>query len=165
MAFDAFIKINGIDGESNDDMHKDWIEILRYGMAIKQSISITASSTGGASAERADFSDFVFRKYIDKSSPKLSEACANGTHIDQVVVELCRAGTDKITFMTYTMNNCLIRKILTTNGSDTSANFPAETVKINYGKIEWCYTQQKRRDGSAAGNSVSGWDLQRNCKL
>ncbi|WP_353327541.1 type VI secretion system tube protein Hcp, partial [Chitiniphilus shinanonensis] len=27
MAFDAFIKIDGIPGESTDDKHKDWIEI------------------------------------------------------------------------------------------------------------------------------------------
>jgi type VI secretion system Hcp family effector len=95
----------------------------------------------------------------------LALACADGTHIDQIVVELCRAGTDKVTFMTYTLKNCLIRKVITTNGNDTAANFPSETVKINYGKIEWRYTQQKRKGGGASGYSVSGWDLQRNCKM
>ena len=28
MAFDAFLKVDGIPGESTDDKHKDWIEIL-----------------------------------------------------------------------------------------------------------------------------------------
>jgi type VI secretion system Hcp family effector len=106
----------------------------------------------------------LIRKFIDKSSPKLALACAEGTHIDQIVVELCRAGTDKFTFMTYTLKNCLIRKVITTNGKDTVAGFPSETVKINYGKIEWRYTQQKRKGGGAAGNMASGWNLQRNCK-
>jgi len=27
-AYDAFLKIDGIPGESTDDKHKDWIEIL-----------------------------------------------------------------------------------------------------------------------------------------
>ncbi|MCP3874696.1 MAG: type VI secretion system tube protein Hcp, partial [Desulfobacteraceae bacterium] len=71
MAYDAFIKIDGIDGESTDDKHHGWIEIIRHGMGVKQTVSTTASSAGGASAERADFSDFSIRKYLDKSSPKL----------------------------------------------------------------------------------------------
>ncbi len=40
------------------------------GVGIKQKISRTASSAGGASAERADFHDFNATKQIDKSSPQ-----------------------------------------------------------------------------------------------
>ena len=108
---------------------------------------------------------FIIRKYLDKSSPKLALACAAGTHIDQIIVELCRAGAEKLTFMTYTMKNCFISQVRTTNGSDVAHDFPAETLKINYGKIEWAYTQQKRAGGGAAGQVAAGWDLERNCKM
>lgn len=163
MAFDAFIKIDGIEGETTDDKHTGWIELIpRFGVEVRQKVSRTASSAGGASAERADFSDFIIRKLVDKASPKLALACAAGTHIDKIVVELCRAGTDKMTFMTYTLENCLISKIATTSGSDTPADLPAETVKINYGKIQWCYTRQERQGGGATGNVAAGRDLQRN---
>lgn len=30
MAFDAFVRIDGIEGESTDDKHQGWIEILSY---------------------------------------------------------------------------------------------------------------------------------------
>ena len=30
MAVDYFLKIDGIDGESQDDKHKDWIEVLSF---------------------------------------------------------------------------------------------------------------------------------------
>jgi type VI secretion system secreted protein Hcp len=30
MAFDAFLKIDGIPSESTDDKHRDWIEILSF---------------------------------------------------------------------------------------------------------------------------------------
>lgn len=96
MALDAFIKIEGIDGESTDSKHSGWIEATSCDMEINQTISETASSAGGASAERADFSDFSFCKLLDKASPKISLACADGTHFKNVVVELCRAGTEKI---------------------------------------------------------------------
>jgi type VI secretion system secreted protein Hcp len=162
MAFDTFIKIDGIEGESTDDKHQGWIEVLYFKTEIKQKISSTASSAGGASAERANFKDFIFTKQLDKASPKLALACAAGTHIGKIIIKICRAGTDKIKFMEYTLTNCLISKI-TTGGSEEV--FPAETLKINFGKIEWCYTQQSRAGGGSVGNIASGWSLEKNCKL
>lgn len=62
MAFDAFIKIDGIDGESTDEKHTNWIEALDFGTGVRQKVSRTASSAGGASAERADFREFVLKR-------------------------------------------------------------------------------------------------------
>jgi type VI protein secretion system component Hcp len=50
MSFDAFMKVDGIEGESLDDAHKGWIELLSYHYDAMQSISQSASSNGGASA-------------------------------------------------------------------------------------------------------------------
>lgn len=161
MAFDAFIKIDSIEGESTDDRHQGWIEVLFCESEVTQKISKTASSAGGATTERVTFQDLKFTKLLDKASPKLALACAAGTHIDNIVVEICRAGGDKVKFMEYKMSNCLISKVSTESGGD----FPFENVSINFGKIQWCYTQQKRQGGSAAGNIAGGWDLQRNCKV
>lgn len=162
MAFDAFIKIDGIEGESTDAQHTGWIEALYYKTGLHQKKSSTASTAGGASVERADFKDFVFTKQLDKASPKLALACAAGTHIDKIVVELCRAGTDKIKFMEYTLTNCFITKV-TSGGSEKI--FPAETFNVNFGKIEWCYAQQQRKGGGAAGNIANGWSLEKNSKI
>ena len=115
MAFDAFIKIDGIEGESADDQHQTWIELISYNTGVTQTVSSTASSSGGASAERADFQDFSITKQLDKATPKLAVACADGTHIDTILVELCRAGTEKIKFMEYKMTNCIIGGV-STNG-------------------------------------------------
>jgi len=43
MAFDAFLKIEGIDGESTDDKHKKEIEVLSYHWSIAQTRSGSAS--------------------------------------------------------------------------------------------------------------------------
>jgi len=58
MAFDTFLKIDGIPGESSDDKYKEWIEVLSYFLRVRQTASGTASSAGGATVERANFSDF-----------------------------------------------------------------------------------------------------------
>lgn len=66
MAFDAFIYIDGIEGESTDDKHQGWSEILSFGCGHSQTVSRTASSAGGAGAERADFRNFQFENFSIK---------------------------------------------------------------------------------------------------
>lgn len=161
MAFDAFIKINGIEGESADAKHSGWIEVMSCDVKVSQNISDTASSAGGASTERTDLFDFGFVKQLDRASPKLALACADGTHINSIVIEFCRAGTEKIKFMEYKLTNCIISEVAMVAQGD----FPAEKVKINYGKIEWSYTQQRRAGGGSSGNVATGWDKQKNCKI
>ena len=161
MAFDAFVKIDGIEGESTDNKHAGWIEVLEYGTKISQKVSATASSAGGAGVERADFAGFTFRKQLDKASPKIAVTCADGTHVDTVIVEFCRAGTDKTKFMEYRLTNCIVSDVSTMGGGE----FPSEAVSINYGKIEWRYTQQKRQGGRPAGNVAAGWNLEKNYKV
>ena len=38
-------------------------------------------------------------------------------------------------------------------------DLPTENVSLNYGKIEWTYTQQKRKDVSGGGNVTAKYDL------
>lgn len=161
MAFDAFIKIDGIEGESTDSKHSGWIELTGCDMEINQTISETASSAGGAGAEKADFSDFSFSKLVDKSTPKLAQACAAGTHFDKIVVELCRAGTEKIKFMEIRMAESIISHI----SLSASGEFPFESIGLNYGKIQWTYIKQNRQGGGMAGNVSAGWDRRKNCKV
>ena len=163
MAFDAFIKIDGIEGESTDDQHPGWIEIIAYRSGHSMPISKRTSSTQGATLGRVNFNTFTFSKLIDKSSPLLLSACAAGTHINEITVELCRAGTDKVKFIKYKFKNSLISSVLTSSG-DPNNGFPVELVKIAFGKIEWCYRQQNRSGGWALGHIAAAWDLQRNCK-
>jgi type VI secretion system secreted protein Hcp len=69
MAFDAFLRVDGIEGESTDKDHRGWIEIIDFGFLVRQSASASASTAGGAGSERADFADFLIRKQIDRASP------------------------------------------------------------------------------------------------
>ena len=163
--FDAFLKVEGIPGESTDDKHADWIEIISYSAGVSQTASASASSGGGASAERADFQDFSVVKALDKASPKLAVACADGTHIPTVTLELCRAGGDKLKYMEYKLSNCIVSSHHPGGSAGGAETLPLEEVSFNYGKIEWTYTQQKRADGSGGGNVAGGWDLEKNVKI
>ncbi len=45
--FDAFLKVDGIPGESQDSKHTSWIEILSYSWGVAQRAT-GSSSSGGA---------------------------------------------------------------------------------------------------------------------
>lgn len=160
MAFDAFLKIDNIPGESTDVKHKDWIEIESFDLCAIQPISSVVSSAGGASTGRVEHKDFVVRKLIDRATPKLFEACNNGKHIKEITFELCRAGGDKQKYLEVKMEQVLISKF--NPSSWKGADFPSEEVQLNYGKIKITYIHQKRTDGIASGNVASGWDLTTN---
>ena len=158
MANDAFLKIDGIPGESSDDKHRDWIEIQTLDLSAIQPISNVTSSAGGASSGRVEHQDLVISKLVDKATPKLFEATNSGKHIKEITIELCRSGGAKQTYLTVKMEQVLLsRFVLSAAGS-----FPSEQIHFNYGKITLIYNQQKRSDGIAAGNVTAGWDLTTN---
>jgi type VI secretion system secreted protein Hcp len=161
--FDAYLQIDGIKGESTEDKHKDWIEVLSFSHSIQQPTSATASSAGGATTGRVDHGDFTITKYIDLASPKLALFCCKGTHIKEITLELCRAGgATKVPYMEYRLSECIISSKRYGGSPGKAEDLPVETVAFNYGKIEWHYTQQKRSDGSAQGKVAAGWDRRSN---
>lgn len=158
MAADIYLSLDGIPGESLEDKHKDWIEVLSYGHSMTQPTSSTRSSAGGATTGRAEHGDIVITKHIDKASPKLYEALSKGTHIPKATIEFLRAGGDKVKYLEIKLEEILISNV-TSGGGSGADNFPTEQVSLNYGKIEWVYTQQKRKDGSGGGNVTAKHDL------
>lgn len=154
MAFDAFIKIDGIPGEALDEKYQDWIEITGYSFGAHQSTSATASSAGGASSGRTTMTAFTFTKAMDKSSCKLLEASCAGEHLKEVTLALCRAGTDKLKYFEIVLEEVIIADYMQNAG----AGVPQEVVQLDFGRIKTTYTQQKRSDGAGGGNVAGGWD-------
>jgi type VI secretion system secreted protein Hcp len=164
MSFDGHIQIKDAPGEGTDDAHKDWIEILSYSHHIHQPASATASSAGGATAERVEHGTFDFEHYLDKSSPKLFEFCCTGKHVPEVLIQLHRAGGDKFKYLEIKLSAVIVSSISVHANSKAEHNFPTEAICLSYGKIEATYFQQKRADGSGGGQVRAAWDLMKNVK-
>ncbi|MEO6798783.1 MAG: type VI secretion system tube protein Hcp [Rhodanobacter sp.] len=162
MAFDAFIQLDGIKGESTDDKHKDWLEILSYGFGAQQSQSGTASSAGSLASARVNIQNFTFTHNLDIASPKLFEYCCNGKTIPKVTINLNRAGGDKQKYMEYKLTDVIVTSV--GKGGDSKSDHhdvPMEAVSLAFAKIEMTYTKIGI-DGKAAGNASAGWDLKAN---
>ncbi|MEN4749016.1 type VI secretion system tube protein Hcp [Pseudomonas sp. Ps21-P2] len=156
MSFDAFMQVNGIEGESLDADHKGWVELLSYHYDAIQSISQSASSNGGASAGGVSLGDFRVTKYIDRATPKLFELCCRGSHIEHVTIRIHRAGAEKFKYLDIVLEEVLISTV-SGQGAEL-AGLPVEAITLNYGRIKFEYTQQRRVDGGSAGIVSGGWD-------
>jgi type VI secretion system secreted protein Hcp len=142
MAFDAFVKIEGIPGESTDDKHKEWIEVLSFEHAIDQPAGADVSRHGGMSGARANIAPFVLRKVIDKATPNLNGFSVSGAHIPKIELEICAAAGDKHTFMKYTLTDAIITGVKMTSGDSREGTRPVEEVSFRFAKIEWEYTPE-----------------------
>lgn len=158
MAFDAFLKLSTIPGESSDAKHDEWIEILSYNHGLNQPASGSVSSGGARSAERCNHQDFSIVKALDKASPKLALACCNGEHIDEVTIELCRATKDKTRYMQYKMTDVLVTEVRPSGDARGDEPLPSEEIAFNYAKIEWTYTTTDHKTGQPAGDISTHWD-------
>ncbi len=158
MAFDAFLKIDGVPGESTDDKHKDWIEILSFHWGVSQPSSGGRSTGGAASAERCNHTDFSFVHTLDKASPKLFLQCCNGKHIKEITLELCRATGDKQKYMEYKLSDAIVSSVRPGGAAQGGEALPLEEVSFNYGKIELSYTATDHKTGKPVGDVKSNWD-------
>jgi type VI secretion system secreted protein Hcp len=119
----------------------------------------TASSSGGATAERANFAPLSVSKLVDKASPKLWEACYIGKHIKEVLIQVYRSdGDKKLKYLEIKMEQVLIANFDQGGGGV----FPTENISFYPGKISMTYTRQAHESGGASGNVMAGWDLTTN---
>lgn len=162
-AVDYFLKLDGIDGESTDDKHKNEIDILSFSWGLANATS--AGRTGGSGAGKAVFQDFHFTTNVNKASPKLFLACATGQHIKEAKLT-CRKSADDgsaVEFLIVKMTDVLISSYQQ-GGSGESDVVPTDQVSFNFTKIEVEYFPQKP-DGTLDSAVKAGYDLKKNEKV
>jgi type VI secretion system secreted protein Hcp len=105
MALNAYLKIEGIKGESTATEHKDEIDVMSFSWGVAQSGTIGG---GGGGAGKASAEDFSFVVKIDKSSPLIFKACATGQHIKEATLTLARAGKEQTDYLKYKFEDIII---------------------------------------------------------
>ena len=159
MAMDIFIKIGDLKGESIDDKHKDEIQVLAWSWGMSQSGTTHAGPGGGAG--KASFQDLSITHYIDKSSPNLMMACANGKHFSEALLTVRKAGEKPLEYLKVTMTDLIVTSC-TTGGSGGEDRL-TENVPLNFAKFKVEYTPQKK-DGTGDAPVTIGWDIAGNVK-
>jgi type VI secretion system secreted protein Hcp len=160
-AYDMFVHIDGMAGESTDENHQGWIDVIAFNHAVSQPGGELATS-GARTAVRADHGDFTVVKTVDKTSPKLTLKCCNGQHIAEITLEVCRADGDKETYMVYEMTDVIVSSVSVSGGVPGTEARPVEEITFRYGQIEWTYTEYDTSTGKPKGDVKANWDVEAN---
>ena len=150
---DYFLKIEGIDGESTDNEHKDWI--------IIESMSSPLSSSVGAERSRGDviLGDLFVVKELDKSTPLLGEAITKGGHFDKVKIDLVRTVADgsRATYYQYELKNVLVTSY--NIGGSGGEDKLTENITLNFEEVKVAYIEFDD-DGNNKGTVEATWKIE-----
>ncbi len=168
--FTAYLQIEGMPGESTDSQHKNWIELHKFEISGKQQQSGQSMSQGGAlSAGRSVLEPFTVFKLVDKSSPKIFDACLKGTHIPKLTLSVSRqmGGSSGATeFIKYEITNVMVLSFhQEADAYDKSesgeAAMPMEAVKFVGVTHDFTYTETDTK-GAKKGVVSGKYDQSQN---
>jgi type VI secretion system secreted protein Hcp len=159
-AVDYFLKITGVDGESTDAKHKNWLDVESWSWGETQTGSV--SHGGGGGAGKVSMQDFNFVTRVSKASPKLFLACATGEHLQEAKLVARKAGKEQQEFLTWTFSDLLVSSYQT--GGVEGSELPFDQVSLNFSKVKIEYRAQKA-DGSLDKAISAGWDRKSNQKV
>jgi type VI secretion system secreted protein Hcp len=101
---EAFVKIDGIAGESDDPQHFGEVDVKSFAIDAKNTPS---TSGGGGGAGKVAFGNARFAKLYDASSPKLLLRTATGQHIPTVTFTFRKPDAPR-TFLTYKLTDVTV---------------------------------------------------------
>jgi type VI secretion system secreted protein Hcp len=138
-ASDYLLELDGIKGESQDDTHRDSIEVYSFSWGVENP-GTSAAGGGGGGAGKVSFSDLHFTTSVSIASPQLLTACATGKPIPKAVLFMRKSGTSEV-YLQLTLENVLVSSYSTggTRTASTQAgtegdDLPMETVSLNFSK-------------------------------
>jgi type VI secretion system secreted protein Hcp len=140
-AVDYFLKLDGIDGESQDAQHKGEIEVLSWSWGASQ----VSSGSGAHSASRPCSQDISFTKYFDKASPRLMSAVVMGTLIPKAVLTARKSGSQQ-QFLKFELTNVMVTSYHT--GGSGGDVLPTEQISMQFQTFVVEYTPQLPGGGS-----------------
>ncbi len=163
MALNAFLKIEGIDGEATEQGHEKWLELLQFQFGISQPQVMTGGA-GSRTAGRADFESFRIRKMTDRATPNLLQHCASGKHIPKITLDVHMASEQKTKYTSIVMENVIVSSVHTVGEQAGTTPRPEEEVAFAYSKVTWEYIPVGH-DGKPSGAVKAGWDIEKNVKI
>jgi type VI secretion system secreted protein Hcp len=158
MASDIYLKLGSVKGESADSGHKDEIDVLSFSWGANNPSSMGVAGGGGVG--KGTPSEVTFTHYVDKASPNLFKACANGEHFKgDVQLTVRKAGKEQQEYLVFKLEQVFVTSV--SLDASRSDEVPMENVSLAFGKIEMEYKEQKE-DGTLGGGVKMGWDVKAN---
>jgi type VI secretion system secreted protein Hcp len=150
---DYFLKIDGIQGESQDAKHKGEIELVSFAWGVD--VARAGGEGGGGGAGRARFEPFHFTMLTNKASPQLFLATVSGKHLKEATLSVRRAGKQAVEYLKIKLSEVFV----TSFHEEAGPEAPTELIAFDFGRIEIDYGAQR------GGTEHAGWDVKKNVKI
>ena len=153
-----FAKYDGIDGESKDANHENWIDVLSldWGVYHKGKPSGQSRRRGAPVVE-----DLVLTIEYEKASPRLLQKCLTGEVIPELEIELTSTfGGARATYLKYELKNVMARSYQIDASGNDEAGPPLVVIGNNFEEIKVTYTEFDD-EGSNKGNVETRYEVER----
>ncbi|MCB1123873.1 MAG: type VI secretion system tube protein Hcp [Verrucomicrobiae bacterium] len=153
-ALTGFMKVGDIKGESTSSDHEEEIDIHDVSWVISRPLEVEGSVRTRGNAQ---FGDLVATHRIDKATPKLFEACANGASFPEVIVTFRKdSGEAHLDYLVITLTNVTVTSYEILGGG--TAQVPDAKVGFAYEKLKVVYNYFDE-SGSFVGIVETSWDV------
>lgn len=155
-AYESFLQISGIAGQSQNPRYRGWIQARSVDYRIPQlpSPSELLTSQPAQGRGRVQVGDIVIVKQVDSASPQLKQACTSGKHFAEVTLQFVRAGRDEPAYLQLSMRNVRITNV---GAAGAVGGLSQESVSLNFSDAEWTYTPQQPGSGGKGAMPTPWW--------
>lgn len=153
-----FLKMDSVAGESEDDGHKEWIELHGAHFSVHSASSVGSGS--GSGVGKAQPSPILLRSDQGAHTPDCTKRQFKGEHFQDVTIEfLKQAGQDTgQKYKVIKLKEVFITDYIPTDEENTQ---PTEQYQCTYNDIEIEYFKQNK-DGQLVSSGKTGYNTKEN---
>jgi type VI secretion system secreted protein Hcp len=158
MSAEIFLKLDGVEGESQAKGHENEIEIFSFSWGASNPSNVGRGT--GSGAGKVDISSLSLQKQVDNASAKLFQQCCAGKHFATGTLTVREAGGDApVEYYVADMTEVFIDSV--SWGGAAGGGKPSESVSISFATIKITYIPQKA-DGSKGTKQEGSWSIPKN---
>jgi type VI secretion system secreted protein Hcp len=155
-ATNVYLKLDGLDGESMDDDHKDWIEVESFSWGVDNPASFAIGQ--GGQATQAHIAAVSVQKRCDKSSVAMFKACTTGKHIPKGTISCMKLdGDSRVEYLKIDLTDMMVSSFQWSGSG--GEHLIHEHVSFVFAEFKEAYKLQQDQ-GSAGGNTDFGFNIQ-----
>jgi len=157
MAWDAYLEIEGLKGESLKKGHEGQIEVIGFSFGAQNQSSVGIGGGGGAGV--VSLSSMSIMKKTDAGSAELFQYICTGEHFPKAKLTMYKSGgaAGPLPYLTMDFEE-LYPDSIQWSGSQGGDDVPSESVTFAFGKVTFTYSEQNE-DGTKGGDHVGSWDV------
>jgi type VI secretion system Hcp family effector len=152
---DAFLKIDGIEGEATHIQFAGAIELMSWSWGVSQGMS--SAGGGGGGAGKASIQALNITKVVDSASPDLLRYCATGQHIPRVSLTVVDPKAGDRAFLQLTLHDVIVDGVSVGHTSESAQGAVVENVSLVFRQVEYAYTPRTAEKEPAPAKSFA-WD-------